>query len=345
VRPAELLKRGISPEGVLDFSSSINPFGPPPGVWESLSRADIAAYPDPDALELRRELAGRLNVSPEELVVGAGAVELLRTVALAYFRPHAPVLIPEPTFGEYEVVSRLLGSPVVRVRFREEDGFAPDVERLAASLKRYRPYAVFLCNPNNPTGFYLEEEGFVRLLAAGRHTLFILDEAYISFVRDAWPSPRFLKECFLIIVRSLTKDYALAGVRLGYAIARREAAEVLRRVAPPWSVSAVAQAAGLAALREPGFLEASVAKVEEAREFLAAGLRRLGLRPLPSRTNFLLVKVGDGDRLRERLLSRGILVRSCRSFGLPEYVRVSVRPLSDCRRLISALEEVGLGPD
>jgi histidinol-phosphate aminotransferase len=180
----------------------------------------------------------------------------------------------------------------------------------------------------------------MEILSAARDSLVILDEAYIAFTEDTWVSTNLVEGNNLVILRSMTKDYALAGLRLGYAIAAEPIISVLKRVRPPWNVSSVAQVAGIYALKTDGYLEECRTRIKEAKEFLVEGLKRLGLSPLPSSTNFFLVKVGDAARLRQTLLEEGILVRDCTSFGLPDYIRLAPRSIAECQRLLSAIREV-----
>jgi len=335
----ELKKLGISPEDVLDFSVSINPFGPPPGVKEALSQAYIDRYPDSEATELRLLLASKLTVTPDNLLIGSGSTELIRLVTTAYFGPEDLVIIPQPTYGDYQIACYLVGARVLKQPMLEEANFQLDVNETVDLIRKHRPQGIFLCTPNNPTGQYLSKEQIDRILSAARDSLVVLDEAYIAFTEDIWPSLDLIGRNNLVVLRSMTKDYALAGLRLGYAIAAEPIISVLKQVRPPWNVSFVAQAAGIHALKVEGYLEACRIKIKEAKEFLLEGLKHLGLSPLPSQTNFFLVKVGDAAKLSQALLKKGILVRDCTSFGLPNYIRLAPRAIAECQRLLTAIRE------
>jgi histidinol-phosphate aminotransferase len=335
----ELEKLGISPEDVLDFSVSTNPFGPPPGIKEALAQASIERYPDSEATELGQSLARKLNIAPGKLIVGSGSTELIRLVTTAYFGSGDPVIIPQPTYGEYEISCHLVGARVLKQPTLEEANFRLNVAETVALIREHRPKGVFLCNPNNPTGQYLSKEEVKKILSVAKDSLVILDEAYIAFTENTWPSVDLIDSGNLVILRSMTKDYALAGLRLGYAIVNESIISVLKRLRPPWNVSSVAQAAGVFALKADGYLDTCRIKVNEAREFLIEGLKGLGLSPLPSETNFFLVKVGHAARLRQALLRNGILVRDCTSFGLPHYIRLAPRPIAECQRLLAVMKE------
>jgi histidinol-phosphate aminotransferase len=336
---AELEALGIAPEEVVDFSANLNPFGPPPGTKKVMNQADIAAYPDSRASGLRRSLADKLRLNEENILVGSGSVELIRLVALAYFGRGDVVLIIEPAFGEYEVACQISGASIIKQR-RAEDSFRLDIEETARLIHRHRPKGIFIDNPNNPTGQYLPRKEFERLLDAGRNCLVVLDEAYITFVDDVWSSLDMTGGNNLLILRSMTKDYGLAGLRLGYGVAGKEIIATMRRICPPWNVNAVAQQAGLMAVVAEGYLRQCQAKLKPARSYLVTELSRLGLPPVPSAANFLLVKVGSAPKFRHELLQRRFLVRDCTSFGLPGYVRISPRTLPECRRLVATIEEM-----
>lgn len=341
IRPAELRSRGVDPGSVLDFSSNTNPLGPPFDPAELLA-ASVERYPDPSAEELRRALARAHGVALEEVFAGNGAAELIRLLAIAYLSPGDRALVLEPTFGEYALSCRLMGATVVACRAPAERGFAPDLGEVLVLIRRHRPRLVFVCQPNNPTGYYLDRSEVSAILEA-TPGLVVLDEAYVNFVEGAWPSASLLPTGNLVILRSMTKDYALAGLRLGYVLAPPQVVRALARVAPPWNVNALAQRAGVLALSSEGYLEKSRRLVREALGVLREGLEALGLRPLPSRANFFLVEVGDGRLFREALLRRRILVRDCASFGLPSYVRIAARPVEECRRLLAAVAGVVRG--
>ncbi len=335
----ELEKLGISPEDVLDFSVSTNPFGPAPGIKEALSQASVDRYPDSEATELRLLLARKLNISPDNLLIGSGSTELIRLVATAYFEPEDLVIIPQPSYSDYEIACYLVGAQVLKQPMLEEADFQLNVAETVDLIRKHRPKGIFLCNPNNPTGQYLSKEGMKAILSVARDSLVVLDEAYIAFTEDTWSSLDLIGGSNLVVLRSMTKDYALAGLRLGYAVAAEPIISVLKRVRPPWNVSSVAQAAGVFALKADGYLEECRIKIKEAKEFLIEGLKGLGLSPLPSQANFFLVKVGNAARFKQALLRKGILVRDCTSFGLPDYIRLAPRTLADCKKLLTAIRE------
>lgn len=319
---------------VLDLSANLSPLGPPPSVVEAVRAAPIGAYPEPDAEALRAAIAARVGVTPEQVVAGNGAAELIWLAALATVRPGTPVPILGPTFGEYARAVEVAGGRPVEVR-AAPPRFLPPVEAFANALDRLAPPVAFLCNPNNPTGALLPRAAIERLLRVAPRTLLVVDEAYLPF--SGGPELTSLLDCGnLLLIRSFTKSYAMPGIRLGYALASATVATVLRRIAPPWSVGAPAIAAGLAALTDPAWEERGreAARAELAR--LSAGLQARGLCPVPSAANFLIVPVPDAARVRQTLLASGVLVRDCASFGLPGYLRIAAGPSPAIDRLLAA---------
>ena len=348
---AELAALGLSPDGVIDFSANVNPYGPSPQVRAALAGVPLDRYPDAKAIALRERLAQVHGLTPDHIIVGNGTAELIWLLGMAYLQRGDPVVIIGPTFGEYRAAAELMGAGVAEYRAPAAD-FRPDVAAIEALIERQRPRLTFLCNPNNPTGVYLAREAVEALVAACVEGLLVVDEAYRAFVAEPWPSESLIERGLglspaqgnVVLLRSMTKDHALAGLRLGYALAPPEVVATLKKVQPSWSVNAAAQAAGLAALSDEDHLRETLPKIAEAKAYLVEELTRLGLRVVPSAANFLLVEVGDGRSLRMRLLSHGLMVRDCTSFGLPEYVRIAARRMEECRRLIKALRQL-LPPD
>ena len=336
---SELERLGVQPEGVLDFSVNSNPYGPSPLVREAIARTPPDRYPDRECLSLRRALAERLSLTPDRIVMGNGTAGLLWLVAFAFVRRGDRALILGPTFGEYGRCAGLMGAQIREIRGRARDGFRVDVRAVEAALASSPIRLAFICNPNNPTGTTLAPD----LIAhwADRHpgTLFVVDEAYIRFC----PTLDSLAGAGIpnvLVLRSMTKDYALAGLRLGYAVGCADVIGALVRARPPWSVNALAQAAGVAALRDEAYLRDTLARIRAAGPELVAGLRGIGLRVIPSEVHYFLVEVGDGARFRGKLLRRGIQVRDCASFGLPACVRIATRRPEENRRLLQAAREV-----
>ena len=353
IKPAELRALGLKPEEVLDFSASISPIGPPAGVMEALRDVDLGAYPDPQCLSLREAISGHLSgnassgASTDRILVGNGSTELIHLLARAYLSPPRSgteniAFLFTPTYGEYSGASWMVGAATRGFDAAERPGFRCDLEQAAEGIFNVRPSLVFLCNPNNPTGVFLNRQE-VRSLAEATAIaggLMVLDEAYVSFAEDAWDSPALVEEGSVVLVRSMTKDYGLTALRLGYSVASEEITARLASFQPEWSVNGLAQAAGLAALADNEYLPRARRAVAEAKEFLSNRLTSMGFSVPSSSANFLLVQVGNGASWRANLMSRGLCVRDCASFGLPQYIRVGIRSLTDCKRLADAIDDL-----
>jgi histidinol-phosphate aminotransferase len=322
---------------MLDFSANTNPFGPPPGVREAVAQVDIAQYPDSGATELRRSLARSLNIFPDNIIVGSGSTELLRLIAMAYLERDDVAMVMEPTFGEYEAACCVVGAKVVKDVVKADGGFQIEAGRVVSLIEQHSPKAVFLCNPNNPTGRYLSREDVEQILGFAENSLVVLDEAYVSFVDEPWSSVDMIARDNLLILRSMTKDFALAGLRLGYAFGHSEIIDALKRVCPPWNVNAAALRAGTVALESGDYVDRCATQLKEAKRYLIDELSQLDYRILPSRANFFLMEVGDAVLFRQTLLRYGILVRDCTSFGLPQYVRIAPRTMDECQKLVQAI--------
>jgi threonine-phosphate decarboxylase len=334
---------------MLDFSASINPLGHPPGLRKRLNGLwdQILHYPDRNCSEFRSALARKFALPTETIAVGNGSAELI-DVLLRAVSPTRLILSP-PDFGLYESLAPSC-SQIVRVARVEAERFQPDFPRLSETL---RPGdAVLLSNPGNPSGHVVRPVDLIALLeradAAGAHL--IVDEAFADFCPEVSLLPLTTRYSSLVVLRSLTKFYGIPGLRLGFLGA---APEMVRRVADlqvPWSVSTVAQAAGVYCLGAAGWEETTLTYVDRHRTELSQGLTALpGLTPLPSAANYLLVRLDPpappARELYEKLAMRGLLVRHCGSFGLGErYIRVAVRRPEENARLLGALTEILLSP-
>jgi histidinol-phosphate aminotransferase len=326
------------PEAVLDFSTCCNPYGPPPSVNEALAKADIALYPDHDCREFIGLLSSAIGAPQENLIATSGSTELLRLAALAYTGPGDTVVIPSPTYGEYELSCKIANAHVVKYEMKERAGFRLAAGAFISFARKFRPSAIFLCNPNNPTGRYLGLSDIVKIVSSFPDTLIVLDEAYVSFTADALDSLELLDYPNILIVRSMTKDFALAGLRLGYGIASKVIIDTLKKLRPPWNVNSAAQQAGLAALNSPHYMKKCNALINKGKNYLVSQLKSPGYEVLPTDTNFFLVRVGNASKFQRELLAKGFLVRDCSSFGLPAYIRIAPRRMQDCRSLIAAIK-------
>lgn len=328
----------------LDFSANVSPLGLPAGVAAAITNALPTAdrYPDPLCRELRAALAGAEGVPADWILCGNGAADLIFRLALAV-RPRR-ALLPAPTFAEYEAALQTVGCAVQRVFLREENEFAVTEEFIDAVTPETD--IVFLCQPNNPTGQVTPPALVQRLVrrCAECGAVLVVDECFLDFLpdRDAWTAKQLLRDApQLVILKAFTKLYAMAGVRLGYALCGDAALlEKMRGAGQPWAVSSLAQAAGLAALQETAYAGAVRALIAEQRPRMAAGLRALGLRVMDGQANYLLFRATPdfGEKLRRR----GAVVRSCANYpGLDAaWYRTAVRTAEENTRLLQIMGEI-----
>jgi histidinol-phosphate aminotransferase len=347
----ELERLGLDAGDIHDFSVNTNPYGPSPLVRQAIAEAVIDRYPDRECLQLRRAI---LASEPEmaafpldTILCGNGTTELIWATARAFLRPGQKAALVGPTFGEYRAASRAAGATIVEYAARAADQFHLDLAAVSAWIRAERPSVLWLCNPNNPTGLWLDCKALSCLAetCARAGALLVVDEAYWRFLvpQEAFSAVQLLGQSVgvhLLVLRSLTKDYALAGVRLGYAVAAENVIARLGAFLPSWNVSSLAQAAGIAAVMDRAHLTSTLDRLAKERQAFFSALQDLGMRIVPSRTHFCLIEGGDAYTMRQHLLSRRILVRDCASFGLPWYIRVATRQRSEWQQLVQALQEV-----
>lgn len=333
----ELRELGITPASVLDLSASVNPYGPSRAVCEAVAAAPLHRYPDPECWPAREAMAGALDLDASALVLGNGATELLWTLARVLAPSPSPVVIAEPAFGEMRAAAEACGHSVLAVRGSEQRAYAADLEALSAAIRRVRAVFVYLCNPTTPIGAPLATADLAELAQCAPECTVVLDESFLS-LSDHHADAAVPLPPNVIRVRSLTKDHALAGLRIGYAIAPPELVRRVERARPSWTVSTLAQVVAPVAVCGGAFVEQSRRWLERDRHALNLELRALGHVPFPSVAPYLAFPVDDARRLRTRLLAgHRVLVRDCSSFGLPDVIRVAVRPEPERTRLIAAL--------
>ena len=328
----------------LDFSANINPMGMPPGAVRAATEAlqQCTQYPDPLCRELRAALAAYEGIPAEQIVCGNGAADLIFRIVAATHPQRA--LLLEPTFAEYEQALRSMDCSIAYFPLQESEGFVlPE-----AFLQQLTPEInlLFLCNPNNPTGRTVSpallQEIWKRCEEAG--ILLVVDECFNEFLEH--PERNTLKGVLkpgtnAVILKAFTKSFAMPGLRLGYGLCGNgDLAERIFSCGQPWGVSIPAQAAGVAALQEQGYLERMRRLIQTERRWLSENLARLGLCVFPSEANYILFRTETEIPLRERMEQRGVLIRACGNYrGLDNrYYRIAVRGHGENERLIAALK-------
>ena len=337
-------RAGKPVDELVDFSASINPLGPPDRLRSVINRTlkSVVHYPDPYAAALSAILAAHHGIAAEQVVVGNGSTELF--YALPRVLGVKQVVVPVPSYGDYQAAARRENLPIVRIPLSEAKDFTMDWAQVERRLQGGE--MLIVGQPNNPTGRLFESETLIEVADRHPDTFFVVDEAFADFIPD-YTSLVHCRRPNIIIVRSMTKFYAIPGLRLGYAMAGRDLAAALRAFLPPWSVGALAQSVGGALLDDRAYAEKTRTEVTRLRRALAGYLGRLaGLKVFDGEANFLLVKLPDTGMdavaLEDKLLARGLAIRVCANFdGLNErFFRVAVRTDAENRRLAAALTHV-----
>lgn len=341
---ADLAPYLIEPDDVVDLSTNIHPYGPPPAIQAAIKRVHLEQYPDPRATALREAIAGQLHLMPDSIVAGNGSVELVYLLAQAYLDPGDSVLVCGPTFGEYALACQVMGAAVIEYRALAQNNFAPDMTEILKLITSHQPRIVFVCNPNNPTGRLWQENEIDQLVNATSDSkaILVLDEGY-HLLADADPSTNQSADYLLggnvLVLRSLTKAFALPGLRLGYAIATPDVGRAINTIRPPWSVNAFAQEIGKGLLSDSEYIQSVRSRLTADKAYLLERLNAINAQPLASAANFLLLPVGNAVECRRAFLKQKLLVRDCTSFGLPEYIRVAVKTHSDTDKLLTELQD------
>ena len=339
--PIEEVQRRFKLSSVIKLASNENALGPSPKALAALRAAagDLHRYPDSTCRLLRERLAKTLKVDPESLVFGNGSDELIVLALRAFVDPGDHVVVASPTFLIYEQQARACGASVSVVPLK---GFRYDLPAMRAAMTPHTKL-VFIANPDNPTGTYVtkrELEAFLRGL--GPETIVFLDEAYYEFV-DAADYPKTLaytKDRPVIVTRTFSKAYGLAGLRVGYGAAQPTLAAAMNAVREPFNVNSLAQAAAAAALGDAAFLARTRRLIREGRRYLEQSLDALKLRRVPSVTNFILMELGPrAPEVAKALLTRGVIVREMSAWKLSGCIRVTVGTAAENRRFIQALKK------
>jgi len=341
-KPTREVQAELGPIDVVKLASNENPLGPSPKAIEAMTAAlaEVYVYPDPACAELTAALAEKWSVPAEGILIGRGSDEVIHMLGLAYLNPGDEVLYADPPFALYPLTTDLLDAVHVPIPCRD---FRHDLEAFAEAITE-RTKLVFIASPHNPTGTINTAEEVERFLEqVPDHCIVVFDEAYYEYVDDpAYPDTlRYVREGRRVaVLRTFSKAYALAGLRIGYGMTTPEVAGPMLKVRQPFNISTVAQVAALASLADHEQVERSRKMVAEGREWLYGQLDRLGLPYVRSQANFVFFdsKV-DSRLLFEELMRRGVTVRTGDIFGYPTYVRVSIGTAEQMRRFLGALEE------
>jgi histidinol-phosphate aminotransferase len=340
-KPVEEVEREYGIRDSIKLASNENPLGPSSRAVTAM-RAAIGAvhrYPDGGGFYLKQKLAEKLGVGTEQVALGNGSNEILELLARSFLRPGEDAVMSEQAFVIYASVVQAAAGIPRSVPLRE---FTHDLDAMASVVGK-ATRLVFLGNPNNPTGTIYRRDAFERFLARiPKDVIIVADDAYAEYVEDPeYPSTleHHKPDRLLVTLRTFSKIYGLAGLRIGYGVGPPEVIAALERVRQPFNVNSLAQVAALAALDDEEHVERSRRTNREGMRFLEREFARLGLAYVPSQANFVLVRVGDGEKIYEKLLRQGVIVRPVGGYGFPEHVRVTVGTAEENRRFVAALEK------
>jgi histidinol-phosphate aminotransferase len=333
---------GLTEESIVKLASNENPLGASPKALAALRAAldEVARYPDGNGFELRTTLAKMYGVAAERIVLGNGSNDVLEMAAHAFLAPGASAVYSQHAFAVYPLATQATGAAGIEAPARD---FGHDLDAMARAV-RGDTRVVFVANPNNPTGTWLVPDAmhaFLRKLPAD--VLLVLDEAYYEYLDPGLRGDnlKWLEQFpNLVISRTFSKAYGLAGLRVGFAFAHPQVAGLMNRVRQPFNVSSIAQAAAVAALADQEFVHKSRALNAQGMQALTTGFKRLGLSWIPSYANFVSFKVPKTDEVFQRLLRQGVIVRPIAGYGMPDYLRVTVGTGAENARFLAALDAV-----
>ena len=342
-KPTEELERELGISESVKLASNENPIGPSPKAVAAIrtALAELNRYPDGGSFTLTRKIAARHRVTPEQIFMGSGSCEIINLLAFLFLRPGLNAISSEHAFAIYPLATASTGATYKTVPMPE--GYVFDLEAIAAAIDD-NTRVIYLGNPNNPTGTIYRRDEWKRFLAkVPQRVVIVADEAYFEFVRDP-EYPDSIEDHdgtrMIVTLRTFSKIFGLAGMRVGYAVARPDIITLLNKVRQPFNITSLAQVAVAAGMDDIDHVRATLRVNREGMEYLEAEFARLKIPYLPSQANFILADVGDGRGVFDILLRQGVIVRPMHGYGFPRHVRISVGLPEENRRLIEALEKV-----
>lgn len=331
---------GVDPSTIIKLASNENPLGPSPKALQAMRTAleDAHLYPDGSGFYLRKALAAKLRLAPEAIILGNGSNEVIEFLGHAFLNPGDDVITCQYAFIVYKLLATAFGVRTIETP-------SPDYQQnLDATLDAItaKTRIIFIPNPNNPTGTLISQRDIDRFMSRIPNSIIVVfDEAYFEFLDDPPDTLRFVRDGRnVVVLRTFSKIHGLAGVRIGYAIASPEITEVLHKTRQPFNVNSIAHAGAIAALADEAHLIETKRVIDEGRAYLQEQLAEMHVPFVSAVANFLMVNVGDGCAVFQKLLQRKIIVRPLKGYGLPEWVRISVGTMEQNRQLIAALRDV-----
>ncbi|HWY32013.1 MAG TPA: histidinol-phosphate transaminase [Candidatus Acidoferrum sp.] len=342
-RPIEEVARELNlpADSIIKVASNENPFGPSPLALAALQKAiaGVHLYPDGNAFYFKQKLATKLGVETSHLILGNGSNEIIEFVAHALLAPGADVVVSQYCFAIYPIVAKMFGANVITVPARDYGHDLPAMQRAITPNTRI----VFVANPNNPTGTLAPRETVIQFVNdVPDDVLLVMDEAYIEFLEDPVdlvPLIRLGARKNLVLMRTFSKIYGLAGLRVGYGIADAGLVAAFEKIRQPFNLNLLAQAAALAALDDEDHVKKTRANNFGGLQYFEAAFRRLELPFVPSSANFILVRVGNGQAVFDAMQKQGVIVRPMGGYQLPEWIRISVGTPQENQRSLAALQK------
>ncbi len=341
-RPIEEVARELNlpANEIIKLASNENPLGPSPTALAAMQKvlANLNLYPDGNAFYLKQKLAEKLGVTPANLVLGNGSNEIIEFVGHVYFAPGVDVVVSQFCFAIYPLVAKMMGANVITVSAKNHGHDLP------AMLRAIKPQTrvVFVANPNNPTGTLAPREEVIRLVnEVPDNVLLVLDEAYVEFLDDAVDLVSLIRlgaRQNLLLMRTFSKIFGLAGLRLGYGIGHPDLIAVLEKIRQPFNINSIAQAGALAALDDAEHMRQTRENNARGLDFFYRAFRELKLEYIPSAANFILVRVGEGQKVFEAMQKLGVIVRPMGGYQLPEWIRISIGTPKENERCLGALK-------
>ncbi|MEW6685526.1 MAG: histidinol-phosphate transaminase [Candidatus Edwardsbacteria bacterium] len=343
-KPIEEVIRELGLKGeVVKLASNENPLGISPLALKAIKRAlkEFYLYPDDNCFYLRKALAQKFSVSEEEIIIGNGSVEILPLVTLAYLNPEENAVISQSAFIWYKIAVNIVGGKLIEVPMKD---YTHDLETMAEAITP-QTKLVFIANPNNPTGTIVTKEEVERFMnRIPENILVVMDEAYYEYIKDpSFPdSFKYLKEGKnILILRTYSKIYGMAGIRLGYGFTKKEIVSNLMKVRISFNANRISQVAGIAALEDIEHIQKSIVLNEEGKHFLCEAYKKLGLFFLPTFGNFIFVDFNqDSQKIFEGLQREGVITRTIKEYGFPDALRITIGTEEQNKKLIRAIEKI-----
>jgi len=342
-KPIEEVKRELGLKEVVKLASNETSIGPSPLAVEAIKKevGNINLYPEGSSRVLREKIAHKLNLDKEMIIVGNGADNIIGLVGMAFINQGDEVITGEITFPAYETITKIMGGKIVSVKLKDH---TYDLEKIARRINE-RTKIIFICNPNNPTGTIVEKEEVTDFMEKVLpEVIVVFDEAYYDYVEDKnYPDTlSYVSEGKnVIILRTFSKIAGIAGVRIGYGIAKPELINYLGRVVNPFTTNRLAQVAALASLDDEEHFRKVLNSNQEGKEYLYKELKKLGFFYLHTEANFIFIDLKEDSRpIFEKLLRKGVIVRQGKTWGCPNFIRVTIGTAYENKRFIQALREV-----